>query len=125
MKINNTANLYESQRDYNGRLDYSDFKRGYYDEGGVRFTIRSQKIPMADLKRGQLFKFPKKDGSFSKTFSYSSTANRLWARDKKNVIEKKYSSYVPYDDATGTTIYRETKNIKVLAFNVFINDWVD
>ena len=120
IKFNNTANLYESQSDYKGRLDYPDFKRGYFDEDGVRYSIRSKVISMNDLKRGQLFKLPKRDGTFSTTFSYSTNQNRLWARYKK---KKDVSIYVPYDDATGTEITLPNKNVKVLAFNVFITDW--
>lgn len=130
MKIEKITNLYESDRDYIGRLTYSDFRKGFFDEEGKRFPIKATKILMKDLKRGQVFRHPKQDGTFSTTFSANTNAsvsNRLWARYKSKGAGK--GVYVPYDDADGESIELSNvesvskKDKKVMAYNVIINDW--
>ena len=85
---------------------------------------------MKDLKRGQVFRHPKQDGTFSTIFSASTNAsvpNRLWARYKSKGAGK--GVYVPYDDADGESIELSNverlsnKDKKVMAYNVIINDW--
>ena len=124
--------LYESDTDYNGRIELKHFKQGYYDEDGKRYPIKAVKMLMKDLKRGQVFRPSKADGTFSTTFSSSVNApvtNRLWARYK--TLGKAEGVYVPYDDARGefrnmVTINKTPTRVsdrKVMAYNVFINDW--
>ena len=148
IKLQKIKPLYESDTDYNGRIELKHFKQGYYDEDGKRYPIKAVKMLMKDLKRGQVFRPSKPDGTFSTTFSSSvnaPVANRLWARYK--TLGKAAGVYVPYDDARGefremstikkvstTVMDRKYKGIhsgkqsafafaQVMAYNVFINDW--
>lgn len=148
IKLQKIKPLYESDTDYNGRIELKHFKQGYYDEDGKRYPIKAVKMLMKDLKRGQVFRPSKPDGTFSTTFSSSvnaPVANRLWARYK--TVGKARGIYVPYDDARGefremstikkvstTVMDRKYKGIhsgkqsafasaQVMAYNVFINDW--
>jgi hypothetical protein len=148
IKLQKIKPLYESDTDYNGRIELKHFKQGYYDEDGKRYPIKAVKMLMKDLKRGQVFRPSKPDGTFSTTFSSSvnaPVANRLWARYK--TLGKAAGIYVPYDDARGefrqmstikkvstTVMDRKYKGIhsgkqsafafaQVMAYNVFINDW--
>lgn len=132
IKLQKIKPLYESDTDYNGRIELKHFKQGYYDEDGKRYPIKAVKMLMKDLKRGQVFRPSKPDGTFSTTFSSSvnaPVANRLWARYK--TLGKAAGVYVPYDDARGefrnmVTINKTPTRVsdkKVMAYNVFINDW--
>jgi hypothetical protein len=126
-------NLYESDKDYNGRIELKHFKQGYFiDYDNKKYPIKAVKMLMKDLKRGQVFRPCKTDGTFSSIFSTSvnaPNANRLWARYKSKGKDK--AIYVPYDDATGEFVEMSSvegiptkpKNKKVMAYNVFINDW--
>jgi len=126
-------NLYESDKDYNGRIELKHFKQGYFiDYDKKKYPIKAVKMLMKDLKRGQVFRPCKADGTFSIIFSTSvnaPNANRLWARYKSKGKDK--AIYVPYDDATGEFVEMSSvegtptkpKNKKVMAYNVFINDW--
>lgn len=133
IKLEKVMPLFESDRDYNGRIELKHFKQGYFDDDdGKRYPIKAVKILMKDLRRGQVFRLAKPDGTFSTIFSSSVNApvtNRLWARYK--TFGKTEGVYVPYNDARGefvkmVTINQESpkmSNKKVMAYNVYINDW--
>ena len=133
IKLEKVKPLFESDTDYNGRIELKHFKQGYYDDDdGKRYPIKAVKMLMKDLRRGQVFRPSKPDGTFSTTFSSSvnaPVANRLWARYK--TLGKTEGVYVPYDDARGefrqmATFNKTTTRMsdrKVMAYNVFINDW--
>ena len=133
IKLEKVKPLFESDTDYNGRIELKHFKQGYYDDDdGKRYPIKAVKMLMKDLRRGQVFRLSKPDGTFSTTFSSSvnaPVANRLWARYK--TLSKTAGVYVPYDDARGefremATINKTSTRVsdrKVMAYNVFINDW--
>jgi hypothetical protein len=117
IKLQKIKPLYESDTDYNGRIELKHFKQGYYDEDGKRYPIKAVKMLMKDLKRGQVFRPSKPDGTFSTTFSSSvnaPVANRLWARYK--TLGKAAGVYVPYDDARGE--FREMSTIKKVSTTV-------
>ncbi len=133
IKLEKLMPLFESDKDYNGRIELKHFKQGYYDDDdGKRYPIKAVKMLMKDLRRGQVFRPAKPDGTFSSIFSTSvnaPNANRLWARYKSKGKDK--AIYVPYNDATGEFVEMSSvegtptkpKNKKVMAYNVFINDW--
>jgi hypothetical protein len=133
IKLEKLMPLFESDKDYNGRIELKHFKQGYYDDDdGKRYPIQAVKMLMKDLRRGQVFRPAKPDGTFSSIFSTSvnaPNANSLWARYKAKGKDK--AIYVPYNDATGEFVEMSSvegtptkpKNKKVMAYNVFINDW--
>ena len=51
IKLEKVKPLFESDTDYNGRIELKHFKQGYYDDDdGKRYPIKAVKMLMKDLK---------------------------------------------------------------------------